>query len=202
MERRNAELHSGELSFEDYPNKIWLPEFFHVCEILVKHQEKSLDDLLGSDVAKTAQSSILALTSKRKDVAMNLIAEAKRQFDALEPKERLERLTKAEETIKKKYIPRSKQVKCPACGAQASVSGEAARYLEPRVTADAIVEKAIIIPTKLECFSCELLLSSHENVVGAGFGDQFTVEEETDPKDYYGIEFEPSDYYEPDYGND
>lgn len=197
MEKRNAELHSGDSPFSEYPNKLWLPQFLKVCKILTEFQGKTLTDLLGEKEAKAAESLIDAMLNKRQSEVKKLIQQHKKEFDDLEIKERLEKLKESEE--KTRFVFGGKQKhKCPSCGATAIIEGEAVRYLEPRAEEDGIVETVIYLPTKFECNCCGLTLSNHSDIYAAGLGDQYTVEGWSDPKDYYQIEFDPSDYYDDD----
>ena len=58
------------------------------------------------------------------------------------------------------------------------------------------------LPIGLACFGCGLKLKEHAHMHGIGLGDQFVTRDVLDPKEYYEIEFDPADYFEPDYGND
>ncbi|MDY6951984.1 MAG: hypothetical protein SWE60_10755 [Thermodesulfobacteriota bacterium] len=195
MEKRNAELHSGDSPFSEYPARLWLPQFLKVCKSLTTFQEKTLTDLLGEKEAKAAESLIDAMLNKRQSEVKNLIKQHKKEFEDHELKDRLEKLKLSE--IKTGLVFGSKQQhKCPSCGAKGIVEGEAIRHLEPRAEEDGIVETAIYLPTKFECNCCGLTLSNHSDIYAAGFGDQYTVEEWCDPKEYYQIEFDPSDYYD------
>jgi transcription elongation factor Elf1 len=194
MEKRNSELHSGESPFLEYPTSIWLPKFLKVCKIFTEFQGKSLIDLLGEEDAKAAESNIEAELNNRQSEVKKLIQEHKKKFEDLELEDRLEKLKES----KKEFVFHGlkEKHKCPSCGASAVVEGEAVRYLEAKVEEDGIVEPIICLPTKFTCYCCGLSLSNHIDVYAAGFGDQFTVDQWNDPKDYYEIEFDPSDYYD------
>lgn len=194
MEKRNSELHSGESPFIEYPTSIWLPKFLKVCKIFTEFQNKSLIDLLGEEDAKAAESNIEAELNNRKKEVNKLIQEHKKKFDALEIDDRLEKLKESKKTFGMHGL--KERHKCPSCGASAVVEGEAVKYLEAKVEEDGIVEPIICLPTKFKCYCCGLTLSNHIDVYAAGFGDQFTVDQWNDPKDYYQIEFDPSDYYD------
>ena len=56
-DRRNAELHTGELAFEE--DLDWRPRFFHVCTILVNFMGRELIDLVPDH--KTAQKMLDSL---------------------------------------------------------------------------------------------------------------------------------------------
>ena len=91
---------------------------------------------------------------------------------------------------------------CPACGTEAALKGRVIRFLEPKATEEGIEERAVTMPQALECFACKLHLSEHGHLFHQGMGEQFTSEKLVDPKDYFGIEFDPAEYFEADYGND
>jgi len=192
MEKRNSELHSGESPFIEDPISTWLPKFFKICKLLTEFQDKSLTCLLGEKDAKVAEIIIEAELNNRKGEVKKLIQEHKKQFEALEIEVRLEKLKKSENKFV--YSELTKKHKCPSCGASAFIEGEAVQYLESKVEEDGIVEPIICLPIKFTCFCCGLTLSNYTDVYAAGFGDQFTVEQWNDPKDYYEIEFDPSEY--------
>jgi hypothetical protein len=203
MEVRNAELHSGELAFDNYPSKLWFPEFLRICNILVKYNGKILEELLGEKDAKAALDTISALESKKVKDVNNLIALKKKEFDVLDVEVRLEKVKESKVLVSQNKWGNKKVRKCPACGTEGLLSGEVVKYLRPQVDEDFIREKAVIIPTKFNCFSCSLKLDTHEQVYIADMGDQFTLEGFRDPQDYYGIDFESEEYADfDDYGND
>lgn len=43
--KRNEELHSGNLGFENFPTKIWLSKYYKTLKILLEFQGKTLLDL-------------------------------------------------------------------------------------------------------------------------------------------------------------
>ena len=48
VERRNSELHSGELAFEQFGTASWLADYFATCKILVNFQGKTLEEFVRS----------------------------------------------------------------------------------------------------------------------------------------------------------
>lgn len=127
---------------------------------------------------------------------------AKTAFDALPLDERLLKAKTAQQTIIPLLDWKAQSRKCPACDAIGVLRGEVVKYLEPKATADTIEERAIVMPASFTCVCCGLKLPSHQHVFHVGMGDQYTESNHVDPKDYYGIEFDPRDYIDDDYGND
>jgi hypothetical protein len=53
-DRRNAELHSGAVAFDEFDNALWLPPTYETIEVLLKHMGVIFEDFLGSDHAPAA----------------------------------------------------------------------------------------------------------------------------------------------------
>ena len=202
LEMRNAEVHSADLPFETFKPQSWLPRLLGVSKTLCESLGRSLEDLLGPEEAEAADEQIESLEDKLKTESCDLVAKHKKTFENLDVEERLEQVKNAKAKSRALLRSTDKIVDCPACGAKAALRGKVIRFLEPRTTDDGIEERAVTMPQSLECSACELKLSKHGHLFHQGLGDQFTSESWTDPKDYFGIEFDPSDYFEPDYGND
>ena len=58
------------------------------------------------------------------------------------------------------------------------------------------------MPSSLECIVCNLKLSKHGHLFHLGLGDQYIKIDVIDPREYFGIDYDIEDFYEPDYGND
>jgi hypothetical protein len=50
--RRNSEVHSGNMPFENLGTSSWLPSFFTVSQILTNEIGESLESLFGNEVAE------------------------------------------------------------------------------------------------------------------------------------------------------
>jgi hypothetical protein len=202
MQARNAELHSGELAFQAYPINAWYPQFLKLIKKLTDHLGKNLDDLLGEEDAKAAVQVIDGFDEKAISRSKELIAKSKSEFEKLPLEQRLAREKRAAKEYIKDYDWKSKTIKCPSCGAKAVVVGEVLKYLSPTVGEEEIEERAVVRPKSLICRCCELSMEGYDLVYHAGFGEHYTETNFVNPKDYYGIEFDPSEYFEGDYGND
>lgn len=87
-ERRNSELHSGELAFDGMPTSLWLAQFYKASAILLASQGKTLSDLLpGNEEVKAAQQMIDGLDTKYRNEADKLIGQARKSFEQLSPDE-------------------------------------------------------------------------------------------------------------------
>ena len=63
-DRRNTELHSGKLSFEEVGTIEWLPMFYFACKVLLESMDKNLADLNSDPV--TAEDLISSLQKDAK----------------------------------------------------------------------------------------------------------------------------------------
>jgi hypothetical protein len=199
IERRNAELHSGEPAFHDHPSSQWLAEYHRVCEILLGFQGRSLGHLIGADEAKTARRLIRAADSNVKGKVLSEIAQRRTAFDDLAPnvqsKLRREAGLQARANVLERAL--SQRIRCPACASFGATWGQRVRSGEPLAEEDTVVIRTVVLPTRFVCYACELRLNTHAQLHFAGIGDQFTVNEYTEPSDFYGLyQPEPEDYGE------
>lgn len=202
MQMRNAELHSGELPFDKYPAKNWFPHLCRVAKLLVEFCGKTMEELFGKAEAKAAEEMIKALEAKLHDEVNTIVKKAKESFESLGVEERLKKIQALKTVLVKHSDWKSKRMNCPACGAEGILHGEVLKTLEAKATEQGIEERAVIMPTKFTCLACDLVLPTAQHLLIVGMAEHFTVATIMDPKDYYGIEFDPSEYYEEDYGND
>jgi hypothetical protein len=198
IERRNAELHSGEPAFHDHPSSEWLAEYHRVCEILLAFQGHGLGHLIGADEATTARRLIRAAASDVKGKVLGEIAKRHAAFDDLDPDVRAALRREAGLRARANVLGRlAQRARCPACGSFGALSGQRVRSSEPIAEEDTIVIRTVVLPTRFICYGCELRLSNHPQLHFAGLGDQFTVDEYAEPSEFYGLyQPEPEDYGE------
>lgn len=201
---RNEELHTGELPFELLRTSSWLPDFFRICVKLLSQNESSLEDFVGPDHAPTATDMISALSAQKRSEAFASVQQKKSEFRNLGIEERLERIRDGKEHMKREYVLRSrgKEVSCPACEGSALVIGNLVRSTTPRDNEGEFVQDDVWLPAALRCWCCGLRFTEHAHVSALGFGDQFVTADVLDPKEYYDIQFDPSEYFESYYDNE
>lgn len=202
IEMRNGELHSADLPFETFKPGTWLARLLRTCDVLCQGMGKSLEDLLGVADAATARDMIAGLDEKLKGEALKAVADAKSAFEALD-----EAGQTAQSALSHDYATANcgwadRIVACPACGSDALLKGKPLRVIETAPNDGEIQEKTEVMPVGLRCEACGLNLTNTGHVFHAGLGGLYTATETLDPVDYFGIEFDPSDYFEPEYGND
>jgi hypothetical protein len=200
VDRRNRELHTGEAAFEKFDTALWLAEFYRVLRILLPAIERGLEDMLGADEVQSAVAMIEAIESKTKKKAFDAIAAARKNFQLMESAQKVQAVAFGSAKAKEHAKFWGKTLQCPACSATALMTGETVKSNEPRLEEGLILQEHIVLPTRIECFSCGLVLDSHAALYGAELGGQYTVTEEHDPVEFYKIDI--ASYFDPVYGND
>lgn len=202
IERRNIELHSGAAAFEDFPTRLWLSDYYRVCQILLKAQEKTLGDLLAAEDAAMAEDMISTDYRKVQEAVKQIIRLSKDDFYRRSEEEQAALRAKAADNSKKGNLAQGHQTvtPCPACKSPSIVSGKRTRTSEPFLDGDYIARRTVILPVTLKCEACGLSLDGYEKLQAANLGGHITETEYYEPMEYY--DFDPADYFEPDYGND
>ena len=55
--RRNTELHTGELAFDEVKGSVWQPDFYRTSEILLASMGITLQEFVGQDEASVAKET-------------------------------------------------------------------------------------------------------------------------------------------------
>jgi hypothetical protein len=213
IELRNEELHSGGTPFAGLKTGVWLPDYYRLCQILLRALGRVLPDLFGEEESRAAGTMIAAAAEALESEVKQYVADVRRAFEELTPEEQERRLTvaarAAEEQAARAVGPADIGViiDCPACGGKAWMSGEFVRAGEPQAAEEFIVQEIVKIPTGLDCAGCGLRLSGHGRMHALGHGGFFTGQLDEDPASFYNIEFDISqidlsELYEEDYGNE
>lgn len=186
--RRNRELHTGDPAFEQLPLGVWLADYYRLCQILLRHQGRELEDLFGLEEAVAAEQMIAATQQRVEHEVKELIAGAARAWRRLPSDERRARRAAARA---KGRASDTKPAKCPACDTQLGLIGERVATSPARLDGQhELVEEIRLLPTGLDCAACGLRLTGHAELHAAGLGGQFTVLEELDPVDFHAIDID------------
>lgn len=190
-DRRNSELHSGAASFEGIDNSAWLPATYEVVDDLLKHIGRDFRDFLGDDHDRFAAEMLRDRRDSIKKEVAEKIAAARRLFDETAEwrVENTEKALAAVENWVKANVLRRK-CKCPACSSIAAVTGESLSRSPVRIDEGTVTirREVRVLPNALICPFCKLKLSGYQEMNEAGLGAVYTVEEEEDPIEYFGID--------------
>ncbi len=203
-ERRNRQLHTGEVAYADFGSGQWLPDFYRALDILTKFLGRDLDELLGSARAQEARETN-ARTDKKIDAEVKKrVADCSRMVSALTPQELGARREK--KAPKRVWAFQQSDIwvtakTCPACQSKGSLTVKHIGDRPAEIEDASIFVQSIFSPRKFECGVCGLLLTGTQELRVAGLADQVLRTVENDPTEYFDIEPEPYDPND-DYGND
>ena len=194
---RNEELHTGAMPLEDLPSGNWMPRYFEIAAKLLDYIEKPLAAFVGGSHVTSAERMIDALSDDHKKEARRLISTSKGSFNSLDVESRLRAIEEGKKKRSRDWSRRitGKEFDCPACEGPSLITGDIVRSTNPHDQDGEFIQEDVRIPTELKCYACGLLLEGHSLLYAIGQGNQFTTVDELDPKDYYGIEFDPDEYY-------
>jgi hypothetical protein len=186
--RRNEELHSGGLPFEDLHTHLWLPRFYSACDALLQSQGKTLEEFVGEKEAAAARQMLSALEDEASKSVRKLISAHAEVWKNRTDAEREQQRALAEKEVRPSL---GHVVDCPACSTKALLTGEQIRQQPSRLEDDELVVRATVLPMQLKCVACGLLVTGHSQLHAADLGGTFTVTDRYDPFDYYAPEQEP-----------
>lgn len=200
-QRRNAELHSGEVAFKPMALESWEGRYWQVAQHILETMNLSLEEWLGADKAKAPKKLIEHARDVTRKAAQVKLNDAKDGFFRLKKKEK-ERKLQLTEGKSAFHFPNlfslvadtEWPVKCPACGANAFMAGMQYEEIvldnyDPEEPWLEDVER-YYSGEEFRCLSCDLCLNSREEIEAVGLGSEF---QEIDTRERE---------YEPDYGND
>ena len=204
--RRNSEIHSGESPFSAMELKKWENQFWHAIEIMLRMQEKSLDDWLSPKDASEKKKLLHDVQAAREKAIAARIENCKKDF--------IEKFKGNPEEMKK-VIENSKSQpsvtfsgrfsnsdaveneECPACTGFALVGGvmwhEEVVDMDYDPYSDSPPIESVEATYSIEefwCPYCGLKFDGVEEIAAAGVSSEFSRVSDRE------MEFEP------DYGND
>ncbi|WP_283153615.1 hypothetical protein [Guptibacillus hwajinpoensis] len=184
--RRNAEIHSGQLPFLGIDISGWMPKYWDVCKMLLDFQNKKLVQFIGEDEANRAEEIIDDHSKTLRSIVESRVIRHKELFE-------------------KKYGYHSPQKiifdldedqyihTCPACGNDGVALGELdyEEYVGPDPEEPWIdyINRTYDVAS-FSCLYCDLKLNGFDEINFSGIEDCFEIKVEGTPD------------YEPDYGND
>jgi len=193
MYKRNEEVHDSVLAFEDLAESAWLVQYYGVCKVLLEGLGKSLEDLLGRDVAKTAEKLLAEHKEDLKGEVKEQIKNHKAVFDKKDPDEKLQ-LAKKRPKLRLDADNSTVDIACPACQSMGRLVGVLASESQPFMREQSLLVKRTYQSSMFACGACGLKLSGVAALAAAKFDPTFTEEVEVDPHELFPMDFE-EDYH-------
>ena len=169
-QKRNSELHSGDLAFTNLSESKWLARFYQVCKILLTSMDKGLGNFFSDPTI--AIERIRAL-EEQVDASINRqISDAKHRWLEKDVQTRQQLTIKSREWATRQAGHR---VKCPACDSCALIQGQSVGEIQESFVDDLIEQREEMLPSSFECIACELRISGLSKLTACGLGDSYTA---------------------------
>lgn len=204
--RRNEELHTATSGFEAFPSRLWLAGYYRLLSVLLPEVGRSLDDFLGDDEGRAAQTILDSSTEATEKEVRRAIADARVAFEARTASSQADMALVDAAGLEAPRL--GTVVSCPACGQKAIVRGERVTIIDRGTDENGDVElEHVMLPTSLACPTCGLTIDGHGQLNAVELGGQYGWIEYVDPIEHYSLEVEHDrDYgeylYEEEYDNE
>lgn len=185
--RRNSEVHSGNMPFENLGTSSWLPSFFTVSQILANEIGESLESLFGNEVAERAKEEISALKDDTANAVKGTITAHKTVWGDKTSEEQEQAREQAATVSLRHYGHR---VNCPACGSKALLQGKAAGEAKKEVSDDGIIERQVMRPETFQCVACGLKINGYSKLRAADLGDTYISTSHYDAIEYFDVDLD------------
>lgn len=192
MQRRNAELHSGELPYHNVQPDSWAPRFWRIAELILQAGGKELGDWVGQGEATNAQALIQSAATVREQSVQARLNAAEVKFNAdfvdADAKTRIRTLAKngaltpitsfghlTGDNISLEF--------CPVCASTGRLSAEKVGEDDPDPDAydwesGTVIVTVHYVPLAFRCGVCDLALDGQDELSVVGKADEFEAEEE------------------------
>lgn len=191
IQKRNSELHSGDLPFDNLGSSKWVPMFFLVCKVLLEEMGESLGSFFGKPIEKEVNGYIDAFKEENIKYTNNLINAHKTIWSNKSDDEKKTLSEQAKLIVTRNLGHR---VICPSCSSSALIRGEPVGSSFTQTSEDGIIEKQKMRPSVFECSACGLKIVGYSKLVVCDLGDCYTSTNTYDAKEYFGIDIE-EEYY-------
>lgn len=183
--KRNEELHSGNLGFDNFPTKIWLSKYYRTLKILLEFQNKTLSDLLQKNEAEAAREMIAERDVDLEKTVRDRISLHKKTFSSLTIDLQNEKIINS---IKDKWwainVYRKDEL-CPACGNSGILTGKLISVSEGKANEYEISQNINVLPTHFFCYCCNFELENHQELDSIELGGQYRIEQNFRPWEYF-----------------
>jgi hypothetical protein len=185
--RRNSEIHTGNLAFENIGSSTWTPSFYSTCEVLLAAIGETLATLFDKETADRAQEEIAALRDDTAKAVNGTISAHKAVWAGRTDDEREASKQQANTSSLRHYGHR---VSCPACGSTALIQGTPAGAAKQSVEEGGILERQVMKPEAFACVACGLRISGYSKLLAAGLGNSYVATAHYDAVEYFEIDID------------
>jgi hypothetical protein len=183
INRRNNELHSGNLAFDSLRTSQWLGTYYKACKVLLESVDSSFELLFGDDEAETAETLIGALEDEAAKAVQRTINAHRTIWEEKLEAEREELRDQAKTVSLRRFGHRAV---CPSCGSIGLLHGTPVGVPSKSLEGELVVERQTMLPANFECVACGLKVSGYSMLNACGLGDVFTQTSRYDAVEYFG----------------
>lgn len=199
-ERRNAELHSGEIPFRAMRLDAWESHYWHACDTILQHTGSSLEHWMGAHDAHAPRQLLKQAEEALVGAVKVRIESARARFEGLRKSDRERaaadaqlRHPKLQTGLFSSTYDEVWAQSCPACGCRAFMAGEQTGEDISEERDEYAIWEIVdreFVGEEFRCPTCELSLVGTAELDAAAlpYFHEDRQEREMD--------------YEPDYGND
>jgi hypothetical protein len=185
MERRNAEVHTGEAVFASIGTSDWLPRFFKSCDVLLTILGKSLDEFFSDPV------SVKAMIRSLEDAASKAVQQDIRAYATVwTNKDDQARGVAQAQSLAWATKQTGHRVKCPACQCEALLQGDPSGPVTTKIEEDEVVQRQMMLPASFECVACGLKIHGYSKLSSCGLGDAYTSKNVYAASEFFGLHTE------------
>ena len=204
-ERRNSELHSGELAFANLGTSVWLPKFYFACSEILKSMNKGLEDFFPKP-EEAQQIVVLHDDAAAKAVQQDIKAHKQVWMNKSDD----ERSTASRQATTWATRHAGHRVDCPSCGSQALIQGKPSGAVKTEVDGEEIIQRQSQFPSSFECTACGLRITGLSKLSACGLGNAYTEKSTYTAGEFFDLYSEDeledarreiSAYYEPDFND-
>ena len=198
MQARNEYLHGGAAVYTKLPASAWWPKYWSQAAILVLVQDRTIEDLVGTDRIEIVEAYLATNKQNIEHRAQTLIGRAQQRYAQIRSgkvsvKDAAEWTRFPDRTAGLEYRDTAG---CPSCGEEGIVEGDYIlgrdRNYE-RISEDDydVWDELTVSAEYFSCQECQLVLDSAELVAAAGLEETFWIRDD-----------DPDTHLELEYGND
>jgi hypothetical protein len=187
ISRRNEDLHSGGVAFDQYPTQQWISGFYKCCKVLCEFQDESLLTLFGEEIEREANVILAEVAKEILGKTKALIAAHKKVFENKDQHDQIILKRNADKNSENLASKGHHRTECPACQCMGTVIGEPFGKSMTENKDFEIVVRQSILPTKFHCIGCELKLTGFSALLAAGIGNHYTRRTTFSPEEYYDL---------------
>ncbi len=182
FDKRNAEVHTGELAFLGYGTSVWLPKFYQASEVFLVSLGIKIEDFFSDP--EHVRTLIDSLNDQAAQSVRGEIDAYKKVWEGMPEPEKALKINQAEIWASRHNGHR---VTCPACSSPALVHGTATGPVQTQINEDEIEQKQARIPSSFECVACGLRISGFSKLAACHLGNTFTETTRVAASEFFGL---------------